>query len=140
MTRLILAFALLAASATQAAPGFLVAFEGEQHRVVRVLDGQRAAGVKSLGRPPSARVQRSVEVPVGRFRVRLLRSDGAAEDLPLLPDPRLQRAPLLPGAGHEAILFKSSGYYRIAVENPATVVGLELTLSTATAPHRQPAR
>ena len=121
--------AFIAVSLSQfalAGQGFLMAFEGDSHRVVSVLGVDAVAGQAEQGLP-SVIVHLSAELPEGVMEVRAVRPQGVDSQALSLADPRIVRAPMVPGVGHERAV-KDSGSYLIPIDGAREIVELELTL------------
>ncbi|MFT5484474.1 MAG: hypothetical protein ACI9GW_003139 [Halieaceae bacterium] len=122
---------LLSASASAwSREGVVVHFDESGHRITRTLHKDRGAeGRLATQRMPRFKATHdSARRNNDRIEVKMVYRDGKIEVLEL-PDPRILRAPMLPGGGgHEAILEKKRGAYVIPVADSDTILEIEIRL------------
>lgn len=128
MMRLLTLLFLLAGQHAVAGQGFLMAFEGDIHRVIRVLGTSAPAEEQTAAVLPTVLSDTSASIPHGIMEIRVVRNQGHDSQMITLTDPRIVRAPLVQGVGHDS-LVKDSGSYLLSIDEVGDVVRLEITLS-----------
>jgi hypothetical protein len=130
MMRLLALLFLLVGQHAVAGQGFLMAFEGDVHRVIRVLGTSAPAEGQTAAVLPTVLTQASAVIPHGLMEVRVVRNQGPDSETVTLTDPRIVRAPLVSGVGHDRLL-KGSGSHLLSIDEVGDVARLEITLSEA---------